>query len=231
VNGRILPTTTLTVPTGTPPSFSGTGYIGNSAAANRNWVGLLEDIRIYDRILSPAEVQVLASVPPTNLAPAVFAGTNQIVVWPGSVDLAGTVSDDGNPNPPGAVALAWSQVSGPGAAAFARTNAAATAVSFSSAGNYVLQLAADDGQARTAGNVSIAAVIQPTVQAAFQAGSLQLSWDTSVPGWYLQAQTNSLGSGLGTNWVNVPGSDGTNQWAIPIVPAGPTVFYRLASPY
>ena len=42
-------------------------------------------------------------------------------------------------------------------------------------------------------------------------GQLQFSWPADHTGWQLQAQTNNLTSGLGTNWVNVPGSMQTNQ--------------------
>lgn len=58
-------------------------------------------------------------------------------------------------------------------------------------------------------------------------GNLSLSWAAS--GWYLQAQTNSLSKGLGTNWVDVPGSSSESSVVLPINPANPTVFYRLSS--
>ncbi len=47
-------------------------------------------------------------------------------------------------------------------------------------------------------------------------------------GWQLQIQTND--GGLGTNWVTVPGSRQTNQINIPLDPANPSVFLRLAYP-
>jgi Passenger-associated-transport-repeat len=55
--------------------------------------------------------------------------------------------------------------------------------------------------------------------------TLSLSWS---PGWKLQAQTNSLSTGLGTNWVYI--TDGTaNSTNLPIVPGNPSVFYRLVN--
>lgn len=59
-------------------------------------------------------------------------------------------------------------------------------------------------------------------------GQLQFSWPLDHTGWWLQMQTNSLAAGLGTNWVTVPGSDGTNRIALPIVPADSSVFFRLS---
>lgn len=47
---------------------------------------------------------------------------------------------------------------------------------------------------------------------------------------HLQAQTNSLTTGLGTNWVTVTGSSGTNQLFLPISPSSPSVFFRLSYP-
>ena len=46
----------------------------------------------------------------------------------------------------------------------------------------------------------------------------------------LQQQTNSLSTGLGTNWVNVAGSASITSTNITIDPAKPTVFYRLILP-
>jgi hypothetical protein len=49
-------------------------------------------------------------------------------------------------------------------------------------------------------------------------------------GWRLQVQTNSIDSGLSTNWVTVPDSSSTNHVSIPIDPANGCVFFRLISP-
>jgi len=46
----------------------------------------------------------------------------------------------------------------------------------------------------------------------------------------LQAQTNSIYNGLGTNWVTISGSSTTNQIAIPLNPANGCVFFRLVYP-
>jgi autotransporter-associated beta strand protein len=57
--------------------------------------------------------------------------------------------------------------------------------------------------------------------------TLSLSWPADHTGWTLQAQTNNLGTGLGTNWVSVSGSTATNTASISIDPAKPTVYFRL----
>jgi len=56
---------------------------------------------------------------------------------------------------------------------------------------------------------------------------LTLSWPADHIGWTLQVQTNSTGTGLGTNWVSVAGSSATNQMVLPIDPNNGAVFFRI----
>jgi hypothetical protein len=60
---------------------------------------------------------------------------------------------------------------------------------------------------------------------------LQLSWPTDHTGWQLQSQTNDLDLGLGTNWVNMTGSDQTSQMTMPLSATNGAVFFRLVRPY
>jgi len=60
--------------------------------------------------------------------------------------------------------------------------------------------------------------------------TLDLSWPADHRGWTLQNQTNSLGIGISTNWVDVPGSATNISASVPIVRTNPTVFYRLRLP-
>ena len=71
----------------------------------------------------------------------------------------------------------------------------------------------------------------PTIIAA-QVGDddLTLSWPLDHTGWRLQAQTNSGSVGIGPNWLDVPGSAGTNRWLVPIDMLNGSVFFRLAYP-
>ena len=61
-------------------------------------------------------------------------------------------------------------------------------------------------------------------------GQFQLNWPQDHTGWTLQVQTNGLNTGLGTNWVTIPGSTLTNQIFLPINPASGATFFRLAYP-
>ena len=58
-------------------------------------------------------------------------------------------------------------------------------------------------------------------------GQLVLEWPNGQ-GWQLQAQTNSLSTGVTTNWFPVPGA--TPPYTNTIDPANPAVFYRLTYP-
>ncbi|HYF47819.1 MAG TPA: PKD domain-containing protein, partial [Planctomycetota bacterium] len=83
--------------------------------------------------------------PPANQAPNVNAGPDLNFNLPQGATLNGTASDDGLPNPPGALTVQWSKQSGPGTVTFANSAAAATTATFSQAGTYVLRLSASDG--------------------------------------------------------------------------------------
>jgi len=61
-------------------------------------------------------------------------------------------------------------------------------------------------------------------------GSLTLTWPTNFIGWSLQAQTNGINSGLGTNWTTISSSINTNVMVIPIYQTSGSVFYRLTYP-
>jgi CubicO group peptidase (beta-lactamase class C family) len=69
------------------------------------------------------------------------------------VQLFGSAQDDGLPS--GTLATQWSKVSGPGAVSFANGAALATQATFSSAGTYVLQLRASDGDLSDADTIQI----------------------------------------------------------------------------
>jgi len=65
---------------------------------------------------------------------------------------------------------------------------------------------------------------------AFQRNGNQLDISWPPTGGHLEAQTNSLSVGLGTNWGTVPGSAATNHVVVPLDQSNGSVFYRLAVP-
>ena len=92
---------------------------------------------------------------PTNTEPVVSAGPDLSVTLPDAAALNGSVSDDGLPNPPGAVTAAWSKVSGPGTVLFADPAQAVTTATFNAAGSYVLRLTGNDSALQANDDVTV----------------------------------------------------------------------------
>ncbi|HYG76395.1 MAG TPA: PKD domain-containing protein [Planctomycetota bacterium] len=90
-----------------------------------------------------------------NQMPVVNAGSDKTITLPAGVTLTGTVTDDGLPNPPGAVSVSWSKVSGAGTVTFSAATALSTSATFSAAGTYVLRLTASDGALSGSDSVSV----------------------------------------------------------------------------
>jgi beta-galactosidase len=221
VNGVRMALTTSANPSVKTPSYTGTTCIGNRQDGTRGWNGLIDDLRIYNRLLADSEVQSLASIAPANSAPVVNAGANQIIVRPTPASLNGTVTDGVTPT------ITWSKISGPGNVTFANASSPVTAASFSTGGSYQLQLAASDGQATTVSSLTVTAITQPNLALQLiSSNTFQLSWPASNGNWQLQYQANPIAAGLGTNWQNFPGPV-TNPFVVPIDPTVGTVFYRL----
>jgi autotransporter-associated beta strand protein len=80
------------------------------------------------------------------------------------------------------------------------------------------------------GVLSVYSTVPAELSATVAAGNLQLAWPADHLGWRLQAQTNSLITGLGTNWMDVADSGATNQMTLPIDAGSDSVFYRLIFP-
>lgn len=88
--------------------------------------------------------QGYAMPPISNDPPLVNAGSDFEIMNGEVLALAGMGSDDDMP-PGGTLVFAWSQIDGPGVAAFTAPNMAHTNVSFSAPGVYLLELSVSDG--------------------------------------------------------------------------------------
>ena len=73
-------------------------------------------------------------------------------------------------------------------------------------------------------------LLPPQLGMSAGAGQMQLLWPADHRGWRLETQTNFSGAGLGTNWVTVSHSTGTNNIFIPVGAGARSVFFRLAYP-
>jgi hypothetical protein len=122
------------------PAYSGTGPVALSPPDAQDWVFVLT--RTGEAV---------------NLPPSVDAGPDRTVDFPGPADLAGSVSDDGLPMPPGALTVEWSQVDGPASTHFTDVESALTTATFSAPGTYVLRLTATDGSLTSSDDVTVTA--------------------------------------------------------------------------
>jgi hypothetical protein len=138
INGVTVPVTEIAPPVGNATSQA-SGRIGV------NWKGSIDEFRLYSRLVPASEIATLAVAGAFNAAPVINAGPDKDTVAHGTVTLDGTVADDGLPASPGALALAWSQDSGPSGGSFANGSSAATSFTTAGAGSYGLRLTADDG--------------------------------------------------------------------------------------
>ena len=148
----------------TTASFSAAGTYVLRLTANDSALQASDDLTIT---VQPAGT--------ANQAPQVNAGPDQTITLPASANLDATVTDDGLPNPPGAVTTHWNQLDGPGGMTFGDETAVDTTASFTTAGVYTLCLTANDGALETTDIVIITVQAAGTVNQAPQvnAGSDQ----------------------------------------------------------
>ncbi len=106
-------------------------------------------------------VELLEASLPQNQAPSVDAGPDRTATLPnGTVQLAGSVSDDGLPEDD-TLSITWLRYSGPGYVSFANASDPQTAATFTVAGEYVLKLTADDGEFLASSMMTVVVYAEP----------------------------------------------------------------------
>jgi uncharacterized repeat protein (TIGR01451 family) len=120
-------------------TFGSGGSLKTSAIFSSGGVYTIQ-LSVSDGTLTGADTVVLT----VNKYPIVNTGHDQTITLPSPATLSGSATDDGIPNPPGALKYTWSKITGPGTVSFANTNSAATTAIFSASGIYTLKLAASD---------------------------------------------------------------------------------------
>lgn len=105
---------------------------------------------------SPASAAViLVDDEIVNVAPSVDAGPAASTRVADSLELDGTVTDDGLPSSPGNVTAVWTLASGPGQVSFGDARTVDTTVTFDAAGVYALRLTADDSDLQAFDEVTV----------------------------------------------------------------------------
>jgi hypothetical protein len=114
-----------------------------------------------------------------------------------------------------------------------------TALTFTNTGlangtTYYFVVSALNAAGKSADSAAVGAqpisLIPPYLNFQVSGGQMQFIWPSDHLGWGLQTQTNSLGTGLGTNWITLAGSNATNQMTFPIDLTGGSIFFRLVYP-
>jgi autotransporter-associated beta strand protein len=83
------------------------------------------------------------------------------------------------------------------------------------------------------GTIAVVATVSTTpfpIGSVVNGGNLELTWPADHTGWRLQVQTNSLSTGLNTNWSDVAGATLVNSMTNTINAANGSVFYRMVYP-
>jgi len=182
---------------------------GSSNASQRNYYVVARGL---DNDSHPTEndgmlYEFSATLPPlatSNQAPIVNAGADQTVILPNAATLDGTVTDDGRPNPPGAVITTWEKVTGFGTVTFGNPNAVDTTAQFSVEGTYVLRLTTNDGQASVADDITV--TVAPHVTGALTRSVVAVGERTRFMGTVSPAaagQPVQLQRRKGGKWVKV----------------------------
>jgi autotransporter-associated beta strand protein len=202
------------------PSFLGTttqNYIGKSQYNDPYFNGQVDEFRIYNGALSAGEVATFLTplAAPANVMAT--AGDGQVVL---SWDAAANASSykilrsltSGGP---------YTQITNVTATAFTNT-ALANGVVY----HYVVRAANAVGESSNSIQVSARPVSPVPANVSFNlsGGQLQLSWPADHTGWRLLMNTNLAG----TNWLEVPGANGTNALFLPT--SNGSMFYRLVYP-
>ena len=144
-----------------PDKPAGLAYAPGSVAPSEMHVYIVDRGDDNDTVLNENDGMMyefsVPSLTPGNMPPTVNAGSDQPITIPNSVNLDGTVADDGVPAP-SMITTLWTQITGPGTVTFGDDSLVDTTASFSTAGTYDLRLTADDGELIASDDVTITVI-------------------------------------------------------------------------
>lgn len=138
--------------------------VGQNGSVDRAWAGEFHLVALYNRALTPAEVQQNFEFgADTNLPPLVLAGPDQTINTL-TTQLQGAVLDEGLLAEK-ITNVQWSQANGPTSVAFANPKALNTQATFHAPGRYELRLTVSDGELVTSDEVAIIVNTPPQINA------------------------------------------------------------------
>jgi len=150
--GTIYSSGTTVLQTSVPRNAATALHIGAQDSADTvGWNGLIDEVRVYNKALTLAEVQDLYTAAPANMGPTITTSSTVSGSAGQPFPLAATVTDDGFG---GTLTVGWSTISGPGSATFENPAAATTNATCVLGGTFTLRLTASDGTIATFADVS-----------------------------------------------------------------------------
>ncbi len=176
INGKSTPLLLVATPTGTVQSNPTQVRLGGDTNANKSWNGRLDDLRFYNRILTPTDASLLLATGPLNIAPNVSAGN------PRDLAAGTTTALDGSAADTSTVTFGWSQISGPTSAGFADvTDPLSNFTVANTAGTHRLRLTASDGDATVASLVDLNATVTASPYSTWLTGFPVLTGNDALP--------------------------------------------------
>jgi hypothetical protein len=212
----------IPVATGSGSSAVTTILFGNQ---NARYIRVTQTGSVSGLWWSIHEINVLGTVPatPTALAGTSLSGSQVSLIWNAATSTGG-YNIKRSPNSGGPYAtVAWNLTD---------TTYTDSGLTGGSLYYYIVTATNAFGESPISNEVAVRPVSTAPTALSFVAGGgqIQLSWPTDHTGWRLEAQTNDLSVGLGTNWTTILNSASTNAMALPLNATNAGVFFRLRFP-
>lgn len=139
-----------------PRKATASTFIGATSASDAHgFIGLIDEVRIYKRALTYAEVQDIAAGGPANVGPVITTTASLTGNAGQSLPLTATVTDDGKPLP-ASLAYNWVQLAGPSSLSILNPTTLNASTTPNSGGNYGIRLTVNDGSITTFADVAAA---------------------------------------------------------------------------
>jgi alpha-L-fucosidase 2 len=206
-------------------------WVGSSVLGGNPFVGYVAAARVESGMLTTGDVETNYAIGPLGSPLAITPTGLTAVAGDGSVTLTWNPSSNATnynvkraPIPTGTYLVLATNL---------------TTLNFTNTGltdgtTYYFVVSALNPVGESANSIPVAAqpvsITAPQFTFGVSVGQIQLNWPQDHTGWQLQIQTNTMGSGLGTNWVTLPGSAATNQMTFLIDPTEGGAFFRLVYP-
>ena len=199
-------------------------YIGKSQWSDPYYNGLVDEFRIYNGALTASEVATFITPlsAPTNLT---ATASNSLVTLKWNAAARATSYNVMRSLTNGGPYVSLAGVMSTNYTDAGLANNGMTYYYIVTAINAVGQSTNSSPAAAT-----LVSWIPPQLTFSLNGSELRFNWPADHLGWKLQTQTNSLTTGLGTNWVTVPNSNSTNQISITLNQNTGGVFFRLIYP-